>query len=394
MQIQAISRKAGRMQAASPAWLARLLARGGRPTLAEALAEPRPSPGVDPSAQLRWGPISSEVSQLAGAVFPTSSVVLQLGIPEKVRKDALMQVPWEVLPLPDDTKKSLVARLKYSAWLEDSHVLKNGRGPQRVRLNAQGYPQPRRRSWSVEVEAEHEDKDGDVVIGLLNYTAYGRLPEDWEARVMPRPVFTLGVYVWHASFPFLTEVSRESPPTGCQLLLYYRLFRACIGRHRDNYNTQHMLSVLDGRETIDSIQDGNHHGGDANSQMLGSNVLIWTEGDADMTFCLSFPPASNPEAPASDYVVHPTFCVPLGAGTLLIFSPVDDVFFCHEAWLSDDRGTHRLAFVFRWLSQSRKFYQATGKMKLSPELAAKATQRTHEKAKKRQRERVRQCARI
>ena len=240
------------------------------------------------------------------------------------------------------------------------------------------------------------------MITLLNYTAYGRLASDWQAVVMPRPVYTLGVVLWHASYPFLTEVSRASPPTGCQLLLYYMLFGSCIGRHRDNYNTQHLHSVMDGAVPVGCIQDGSHHGGDANSQTLGSNVLIWTEGDADMSFCLSFPPASNLKAPVCDYVVHPIFCVRLGAGTLLVFSPIDDLFFCHEAWFDDSSGmwahlglsTHRLAFVFRWLSQPRKFYVETGKMKLSAELAAKATERTREKARKRQRERTQQCARM
>jgi len=113
-----------------------------------------------------------------------------------------------------------------------------------------------------------------------------------------------------------------------------------------------------------------------------------------MTFCLSFPPACNRKAPAHDYVVHPIFCARLGAGTLLVFSPIDDIFFCHEAWFGDSSGTHRLAFVFRWLSQPRKFYVETGKMKLSTELAAKAAERTREKARKRQRERTQQCARM
>ena len=59
----------------------------------------------------------------------------------------------------------------------------------------------------------------------------------------------------------------------------------------------------------------------------------------------------------------------MGAGTLLVFHPSDDVFFCHEAYfLADGAGTHRLAFVFRWLSLQRPFYVENGKHKLSQSL--------------------------
>jgi hypothetical protein len=83
-----------------------------------------------------------------------------------------------------------------------------------------------------------------------------------------------------------------------------------------------------------------------------------------MTFSLSFPPRSSPKARRDDYVTHPIFSTRLGAGTLLIFTPEDDLFFCHEA--SFERGesqTHRMAFVFRWLCEERTFRQDTGKMK-------------------------------
>ena len=53
---------------------------------------------------------------------------------------------------------------------------------------------------------------------LLNYTAFGRLPEDLEAVPMPRPVYNLGVALWTVAFDFLTDLSKRHPPTGCQLL--------------------------------------------------------------------------------------------------------------------------------------------------------------------------------
>jgi hypothetical protein len=67
-----------------------------------------------------------------------------------------------------------------------------------------------------------------------------------------------------------------------------------------------------------------------------------------MTFALAFAPRDKLRASTPEYRIHPDFCVSLGAGTLLVFSPTDDLFFTHEAWFEDSvSGTHRLAFVFR-----------------------------------------------
>ena len=105
-----------------------------------------------------------------------------------------------------------------------------------------------------------------------------------------------------------------------------------------------------------------------------------------MTFALSFPQPSDYSARRKEYVIHPIFCTTLGAGTLLVFSPVDDLFFCHEVFFAEQhKGNYRLAFVFRWLSQVRKFSTETGKMVLSPELA----QAQHAKQQQKQRKRAR-----
>ena len=77
----------------------------------------------------------------------------------------------------------------------------------------------------------------------------------------------------------------------------------------------------------------------------------------------------------------------MGAGTLLIFSPVDDLFFCHEAFfLRDGVGGYRLAFVFRWLSQERNFYCRTNTMKLSAELEQKEAELKRKRAAKSKRQ--------
>ena len=104
------------------------------------------------AGRLLWGPIPANIAKDAGAAFPTASVLLQPHVTPELRAALMREIPADVLPQPGDTAPILARRLAGSTFLEDSHVLKGGRGPQRVRLNATTYKQPRRRSWSVLVK--------------------------------------------------------------------------------------------------------------------------------------------------------------------------------------------------------------------------------------------------
>lgn len=258
---------------------------GAPPTLAEVLSS---SPATDVrlvDAQLLWGPIDARKSAEAGATRPTSSIALAVAVPESLRQAVLAQVPYDVLPQAGDTVKSLVARLAACAWLEDSHVLKRGAGPQRVRLNATSYAQPRRRSYSVVVRPSYEDEHGERVSDLLCYTSYGRLPSDWEAIPMPRPIYELGHWLWSIAFHLLSDVSKQSPPTACQLLMYYTLFGSSMGRHRDNYTSQQMVDVVLGAAKFHELVPADSRQTDANSQQINSNVLVYTEGVSYCSVC-------------------------------------------------------------------------------------------------------------
>lgn len=359
------------------------------PSLSEASQMKRIEPATDMLGELLWGPIAEADARDVGAHSPTATVLLRPALDQGIRARALAEIPVAMWSLPEDTASSLRDRIAASDFFEDSHVLKggNGRGTgRRVRLNATTYPQPRRRSWSVTVKGPHVDEDGDVVQRLLNYTAAGRNPSDWRAARMPRSVFELGATLWNVVLLLLTPACQRHPPTGCQLLGYYTLFRGRIPRHRDNYTTQHMIDAVEGRATVASLLEGSHHGGDANSQMTGSNVLVWTEGDADMTFALSFFPDGDVTSNRQNYVIHPTFCCALGSGTLLVFNPTDDLNFCHEAYFEPGAQGCRFAFVFRWLTAERAFFVASDSMKLSPKLAEDEGKRKRARHAKRRRQ--------
>ena len=144
--------------------------RRGPPTLAGARAEALSVSGAALPARVLWGPISLQESRRAGGTMPTSSMLLDPMIPDHVRAEAMAVIPEEVLPRIGDTAKSLARRLSESTFLEDSHVLKGGKGPQRVALNGTTYPQPRRLSWSVVVDRRlpPNDDDSDAVTRLLD----------------------------------------------------------------------------------------------------------------------------------------------------------------------------------------------------------------------------------
>lgn len=334
-------------------------------------------------ASVAWGPITKEVATLAGALVPTSSVLLVPDIPQTVKDAVLALIPAGAWALPSDTPESLAARLSTLGFFEDAHVLKaGGAGRVRVRLLATTYSQPRRKSWSVEVAPPLRQPDGTWVAGYMNYTAYGRLAEDWEADQMPPPVWEVDLLCWSAARPFLCEYCQQRPPTAGQLIMYHALFHGAMGRHRDNFNCKQLGQVLWGERQVGDLVDGSHHGGDANSQVVGSDVLIYTlEGSVAMQFVLSFPPPGNRQASMKAYEVHPSLSVPLGGGTLLVFKAIDDLFFCHEAFfLATSDGTScRAAIVFRWLQSERSFNMVTNKMVLSEELQEK--QRSRKKAK-------------
>ena len=104
-----------------------------------------------------WGPVEEEIAKKYGALAGGQSILVRPVIDAKGEWLSLMErvralIPEALLPCADDDTASLVRRLAASDFLDDIHVLRGGRGPQRVRLNATDYAQPRRVTWSVGAE--------------------------------------------------------------------------------------------------------------------------------------------------------------------------------------------------------------------------------------------------
>jgi hypothetical protein len=342
-----------------------------------------------------WGPILDEDAKVCGAPVAAASVLLR---PTKIKLGDLRSVldllPDALTPTISDTAKSLSQRLATCDWLDPIHTAANGnaKGGRYVLLNRTEYSQPRRKSWSVTVELS-KVPPGNVneFVGLLCYPhLYRPSALDYHCAPMPMPVFVLGVELWKTAWPYLTEVSQSGPTNHCELLCYYTLFKGGMGRHRDNFNTDDLRDYLaNGKDP----RPESH-----NVQVADSNVLIWSMGNAPMTMSLSFPPKGGDPCERRSYIVHPIFQFELQAGTVFVFAPLDDLFFCHETEFlkrvmeAAGAAGHRFAFVYRWLIQqsAQPFHVDTGALYASPETLAalavkdKATQKA--KAQKRLRD--------
>ena len=285
-----------------------------------------------------WGPVLATEAKACGALAPVASVLLRPTLLGSVAQSVNALLPAALFPQASDTATTLASRLSESDFLDAIVVPEAGNGRRgEVLLNKTEYAQPRRVSWSVTFPAL--GADGQPELLLLQYPhAYHK---SVHCKPMPMPVFNLGVELWKVAWPYLTDDCQQSPPNHCELLCYYTLFKSSMGRHRDNFSPRDLAEYL--------TTGKDPRNGAKRSQLADSNVLIWSVGNAPMTLHLSFPTSIAAAGKAKDYVKHPTLSFQLCGGTLFVFAPLDDLFFCHECSFSSTTPGHRFSFVYRRL---------------------------------------------
>ena len=152
-----------------------------------------------------WGPVTREAARAAGCVAPASSVLLKPadihGFAE-ARAAALACIDPAIYPRPDDTPKSLAARLRGCTFLDEIHAKwgGHGRNGRWVDLNSSTYAQPRRATFSVKAR----DATCPETEWLFAYTQHGRPPEDFRCRPMPMALFEFGVVLWKIGRIYMT----------------------------------------------------------------------------------------------------------------------------------------------------------------------------------------------
>ena len=323
-----------------------------------------------------WGPVLREQAIRSGALAAASSVLLApvngaAGLFDRLR--AL--VPDAVLPSATDTAHTLRVRVSACSFVHPSWVLAKGHGKngRYIELNTTTYPQPRRVQWASPSVPEHTDTNGERVVGLMCYPHYyTKSPLLRRCEAMPSAIEELITFATQVARPYLTAPSLAERPNSCELCIYYTAFGSRMGRHRDNFTSLDLYEYLQTRDTSVLYRQ-------RNTQLANSNVLTLTLGNAPMVLQLSSPMSADHIRDRSTYTTHPQFSVPCENGTLFVFSPTDDLFFCHEVFFEPSTlaergaGGYRLAFVMRWLSPTtaathtfRAHGTEKGQMKPSP----------------------------
>ena len=306
-----------------------------------------------------WGPVCGEHTHAIGAPAPVASVLLR---PSSAAANLVKQmealVPVELLPRSEDTQASLVARLAKSEYLHPKLVLSKGNGTGRhkyVDLNSTQYAQPRRVRWGAPMrdpwKKHSEDDNGEVSVHLPCYRhSYSRSPLESTCEVVPEAVNLRTQLLWKEARPFLAPNSMSTPPNYWEQCIYYTAFKGAMGRHRDNFKSHDLVSYLATKDA--SILTSAKY-----AQVPNSTVMIFTTGNAPMNFKLSYPVSCENAERIQTYVTHPMLNVKLSHGTLLMFAPTDDLFFCHE--VAFDPSTlgecgasgYRIALVMRWIRE-------------------------------------------
>ena len=208
------------------------------------------SEDIQPHHRL-WGPVLSNVAFATGALAPASSVLIRPADAsqlEAAAARAMALFPADVFPSAEDTADTLAARLGGCGFLDDIHFKKggHGKGGATKAINKSKYPQPRRKTWSVVVDSSQDQpRHSQDQTALYAYTQFGRKPSDWRSSPMPMEVFEFSILLWRLAMPYLGAVSKASPPTAVQVMMYYvpcwapsrqlqRTRSASLARNRDD----------------------------------------------------------------------------------------------------------------------------------------------------------------
>ena len=150
----------------------------------------------------------------------------------------------------------------------------------------------------------------------------------------------------------LSAKARFARPTSCDVLFYYRALDSKTGRHKDVFTSAELDQYYrHGTNPFDKNQY---------AQDKGTEVLIYSMGNAEMVMGLSFPRDKGDANDRTRYEQPPELRIPLQPGTLLVYSCLDDFFFCHEVAFAGQVASpgptlgagYRVALVFRWLNKS------------------------------------------
>ena len=181
------------------------------------------------------------------------------GLEEYVKQFIFRSIPLDVITPPTletkgkikrsvhikAQKHELMDRLGKSLYL-DNLISTSNNIP--IRLNLTSQKQPRRRTYSV-IMPDKNDPTIPNTLCLAKTRDIGLNEKEQPSNPMTNIKFEFMHYVWEACTPHLSLPSRTIPPTHGQELMYYGVFPATMGWHKDHL-AEDNRGILKGSNTI------------------------------------------------------------------------------------------------------------------------------------------------
>ena len=317
----------------------------------------------------------------------------------EIKKLMRESVPNDILTRSGDNKASLANRLYMNKWLDELH--KHSKGSTLVNGDTE-YKCPMRRTVSVCLDKPYkienvEDRDhGKSVTAMYSYICPEMPVTRWMCRPMKQLELAFALECWEDGWPYYAKDSRRLPPNWMQVCVYHGLLKSSMGQHRDNYDKAGLARMRAGLPPYDKDK---MYAGVKNSQVHGTNVIVYTMGNSPMEMVFSCPNINYGIDQNTDkYITVKCYSIKCREGHLSILDPLDDVMMCHgvkfealtleyivterdgidsnsDVENAESCGTDlrfRVAFVMRTLENVQEFYVDTSTIRLSDEMTKAA----------------------
>ena len=269
-------------------------------------------------------------------------------------------IPHDVFPREGESSAYLVERLTTCLWLDEIWKHK-GTSPLNNDANSK---QPCRRTVSRVVRETRVFDGKDCLPGFLKLvtTLYvypcAESPQQMiTCRPMKKMEEALIGAVWREAWPYCNVTTRGTAPNAIQICVYHGILGRKMGPHRDNNRWNVLKTIQSGTDPRGEVST---HGGLANSQQSGSNVIIFSMGSRPMTMSFRYPtPHRAITQNTKAYVTCPDFCMQYSNGFISILDDVDDMMMLHEVYFEkkDEVGDAiRIAWIMRKLENRQDFY--------------------------------------
>ena len=220
--------------------------------------------------------------------------------------------------------------------------------------------QPARRTCGVVTKRAHifvsdlppgeEEGNGDYVVSMYGYLNCASPTNLNTSLPMKNVEYAMLLSIWEKCWPWLSKVSRESPPTGFQFLIYHRCLQRRMGRHRDGFRSNVITNLMNGYDVPWGEQEP--------KQVRGSSVVIFTRGRPMRIILYYATIEKDLTQQTKEFISSDSFQMVMGDGYITVLDPIDDMLMLHSVeWEGDgDEMDHREAWVYRWLEKTYDYY--------------------------------------